>query len=69
MTKNPFSGMETEAPRRKTQQELVDYGNDHLVSIGRFDVYWFVHNGRCTIGHRDTSPVWPDRRLGTDATR
>ena len=52
MTDNPIQRKLGTARTVPTQQELVDYGNNHLMSISRFDIHWFVANGRVCVGSR-----------------
>ena len=35
-----------------TQQQQIDHGNSHLLSMNRHDIHWFIANGRVCVGAR-----------------
>lgn len=51
MTDNPISRKLGDAARpRLSQQEQLDKINAYTRSIGRFDIHWFVQNGKIVVG-------------------
>ncbi len=51
MATNPILERATR-PVKRSLQESVDYGNSLLMSLGRNDVHWYVHDGQLCIGWR-----------------
>lgn len=61
MTKNPFDAFGQPIARRKTQQELIDEGNQSIARLGRTDIHWYLHEGQIKLGYLPLA-VWPDNR-------